>query len=113
MTEQNSTFTVILAGRVIQVKKPTSGQVEAMIRIATALRTGTEDDPNDFWIRHIQRLGKLLDSLVVEGDLDTVDDLYLTGKISSTELLQSILAATREEKEKAPKTGPVKRVRSK
>lgn len=111
MTEQNSTFTVILAGRTIAVKRPTPGQVEAMIRIGRSLQTGGEDDPTDYWIKHITRLGTLLESLVAEGDRDTVDDLYLTGKVDSTTLLTAILDASTPAGS-APKTGPVGKART-
>lgn len=111
MTEQNSTFTVILAGRTIGVKRPTPGQVEAMIRIGRSLQSGGDDDPTEYWIKHISRLGTLLESLINEGDRDTVDELYLTGKIDSTSLLTAILDASTPEQE-APKNGPVSKARS-
>ena len=111
MTEQNSTFTVILAGRTIQVKRPTPGQVEAMIRIGKALQTGADDDPTDYWIKHVSRLGVLLDSLIDEGDQETVDHLYLTGKVDSSTLLTAILDASTP-KDAAPKNGPVGKART-
>src|SRR5688572_28008437 len=111
MSEQNSTFTVILAGRTIQVKRPAPGQVEAMVRIARALQGGGDDDPSDYWIKHITRLGTLLESLIAEGDRDTVDDLNLTGKVDSSTLLTAILDASTP-KDAAPKNGPVGKART-
>lgn len=109
MAEQNSTFQIELHGRSITVKRPTDGQVESMIRIATGLRAG-DDQPQDYWIKYVQRLNRLLDSLIEPDDQDYVDELYETGKISSSVVLRALLEANRDASEpKAPKNGPVKK----
>lgn len=89
MTDSDNT--IILAGRIIGFNVPTTGQVESMVRIAGTLRKGADDAPVDFWMTQISRIGTLIDSLIVEGDREIVDDLYLTGKISSLEALQEIM----------------------
>lgn len=106
--------TIILAGRVVGFIKPTTGQLESMVRIARSLQRGTDDEPSDFWVKQIDRIGTLLESMIAEGDRDTVDHLYLTGKLSHGELLKAILdkmgesTVPTEAKTKA-KTASVKR----
>lgn len=90
MTETDNT--IILAGQVVGFIHPTQGQIEAMIRIGQTLKAGTDDEPGEFWLKQIHRIGKLLDSLIEPGDQDIVDDLYLTGKISHVDLLTQIMA---------------------
>lgn len=92
-TDEN---TLILAGRVVRFTPPTSGQIEAMIRIGRSVNKGTDDQPNDFWVKQIDRIGTLLDSMIAEGDRDTVDELYLTGKIDHTMLLTAIMKKVEE-----------------
>lgn len=108
MTEQKSTFVVDLHGRDVTFTYPTSGQVESMVRIATSLNVDDEEG-SGYWIRHIQRLNRLLNALIDPADHDYVDDLYDTGKISSSELLKIILDAQPGNQPKAPKNGPVKK----
>lgn len=108
--------TVILAGRVIRFIPPTTGQIEAMIRIGRSIRKGTDDQPNDFWVTQIDRIGTLLESMIAEGDRETVDELYLTGKIDHSALLTAIMktveanAEKSEDKaiDKAKKANPVR-----
>ena len=88
---ENDDNTLILAGRVVRFTPPTSGQIEAMIRIGRSVSKGTDDQPNDFWVKQIDRIGTLLESMIAEGDRDTVDELYLTGKIDHSELLSAIM----------------------
>lgn len=88
---ENDDNTLILAGRVVRFTPPTSGQIEAMIRIGRSVGKGTDDQPNDFWVKQIDRIGTLLESMIAEGDRDTVDELYLTGKIDHSELLSAIM----------------------
>lgn len=108
--------TIILAGRVIGFIPPTQGQLEAMIRIGRTMQRGTDDDSNEFWVKQIDRIGTLLESLITESDRDLVDDLYLTGKISHSDLLKAIMAKVRYDAEKSEdkaiakaKTASVKR----
>lgn len=114
MTETENT--ILLAGRVIGFIPPTQGQIEAMIRIGRTLQRGTDDDGNEFWMKQIDRIGTLLESLIAEGDRDLVDELYLTGKISHTDLLKEIMAKVERNAEKSEdkaiakaKTASVKR----
>ena len=83
--------TIILAGRVVGFVHPTQGQIEALIRISHTLTGGVDDAKQDFWIKQIQRIGTLLESLIAEKDRDLVEDLYLTGKIDHSTLLTTIL----------------------
>lgn len=89
MTDSDNT--IILAGRVVGFIPPTQGQIESMVRIAKTLQRGTDDSPSDFWVTQIHRIGTLIDSLIAETDRELVDELYLTGKISSMEALQAIM----------------------
>lgn len=89
MTDSDNT--IILAGRIIGFHPPTTGQVESMVRIARTLERGADDAPFDFWVTQISRIGTLIDSMIIESDREIVDDLYLTGKISSLEALQEIM----------------------
>lgn len=91
MSETDDKNTLILAGRVVAFIPPTQGQIEAMIRIGRSVRRGDDDADPEFWIKQIDRIGTLLESLIAEGDRDTVDELYLTGKISHADLLTQIL----------------------
>lgn len=83
--------TIILAGRVIGYIPPTQGQLEAMVRISRTLQAGTDDDPAEFWVKQINRIGTLIESLIEENDRELVDELYLTGKVSHTDLLTEIM----------------------
>lgn len=100
--------TIVLAGRVIGIIRPTQGQMESLIRIGRSLRRGTDDDTMEFWQTQIDRIGTLLDSLVAEGDRETVDTLYLTGKIDHTTLLTAILGKVRSEAEESEEKAIVK-----
>lgn len=93
MTEQSAPKTIIIAGRVLGFTPPTQGQLESMVRIARTLQRGTDDDSKEFWQTQIYRVGTLLESLINEGDRETLDELYLTGKTNSNELMAAILAA--------------------
>lgn len=104
MTES---YPVLIGGRIVGVTKPTDGQYEALVRIQHALSRGSEDSPAEFWKKQISRIGTLLDSLIVEADRETVDDMFLTGKIDTSELLHAIFTAFKEEKEKAGETNQV------
>lgn len=92
-TEDKVPNTLILAGRVVGFIPPSTGQIEAMIRIGRSIRKGADDQPEDFWVTQIDRIGTLLESLIVEGDRETVDELYLTGKIDHAMLLGAIMKA--------------------
>lgn len=100
--------TIVLAGRVIGIIRPTQGQMESLIRIGRSLRRGTDDDTMEFWHTQIDRIGTLLDSLIAEGDRETVDTLYLTGKIDHTTLLTAILGKVRSEAEESEEKAIVK-----
>lgn len=94
MTDSDNT--IILAGRVIGFTPPTQGQIESMARIGKTLQRGTDDAPTDFWVTQLDRIGTLLESMVDEKDRDLVDQLYLTGKISHTDLLTAIMTRVKE-----------------
>lgn len=94
MTEPDTDNTIILAGRVVRFTPPTQGQIESMVRIARTLREGPEDAPTEFWVTQVSRIGLLIDSLIAEGDRETVDTLYLTGKISAADALKAIIEKT-------------------
>lgn len=108
--------TIILAGRVVGFTYPTQGQIEAMIRIGRTMQRGADDEPNEFWLKQIDRIGTLLESLIAEGDRELVDQLYLTGKIDHSALLAAILGKVNDNAEKSEnkaiaraKTASVKR----
>lgn len=94
----DSVKTIVLAGRVIGFTPPTQGQIEAMARIGKSLQRGSDDEPMDFWITQLDRIGTLLESLIAEGDRETVDTLYLTGKISHTDLLTAVMNKIKADK---------------
>lgn len=109
MTEEKTGLdTIVLAGRVIAIIRPTQGQFESLIRIGRSLRRGTDDDTMEFWQTQIDRIGTLLDSLIAEGDRDVVDNLYLTGKIDHTTLLTAILGKVRSEAQESEDKAIVK-----
>jgi hypothetical protein len=93
--------TIILAGRVIQFIPPTQGQVEQMVRIARSTQRGADDAPSDFWVKQIGRIGDLLEQMIVEGDREAVEDLYVEGKLDHTALVTAILTKVRENAEKS------------
>lgn len=93
--------TIILAGRVIQFIPPTQGQVEQMVRIARSTQRGGDDAPSDFWVKQIGRIGDLLEQMIAEGDRETVEDLYVAGKLDHTALVAAILTKVRENAEKS------------
>lgn len=88
--------TIILAGRVVGFTPPSQGQLEIMVRIGRTIRSSTDDDATEFWQTQINRIGILLESLINEGDRETVDNLYLTGKIDHNALLGAILAKVKD-----------------
>lgn len=84
---------VTLAGNVFAVKPMTSGQIEAMFRIQRSLTLAGDFD-TAFYGRQIGRFGSLLDSLLTsDEDRDRVDELFLTGQLSTGEMLKLVLAA--------------------
>lgn len=93
--------TIILAGRVIRYIPPTQGQVEQMVRIARSTQRGADDAPSDFWIKQIGRIGDLLEQMIAEGDRETVEDLYVEGKLDHSALVAAILTKVRENAEKS------------
>ena len=101
MSDEAKRNTIILAGRVVGFTPPTTGQIEAMIRIGRSVKKGTDDAPEDFWVKQIDRVGTLLESLIDEGDRELVDELYLTGKIDHSMLLTAILKKVQEDAEES------------
>lgn len=89
--------TAIVGGRVIGVLEPTEGQWEAIIRIQKTLARSTDDDTTEFYAKQIDRVGTLLENLIEEKDRDLVDQLFLTGKISSTDLMSAIFGALKKD----------------
>lgn len=89
--------TAIVAGRIIGILMPTDGQWEALVRIQKTLMRATDDDTTEFYAKQVDRIGTLLENLVEEKDRDLVDQLFLTGKISSSELMLAIFNAIRGE----------------
>lgn len=94
MTDSDST--ILLAGRVIGFVPPTQGQIEVMARIGKTLQRGSDDEPTEFWITQLDRIGRLLEAMIIEGDRELVDTLYLTGKINHTDLLTAIMTKINE-----------------
>lgn len=94
---------VLIGGRMISVCKPTDGQIEALGRIARVIGRGTDDDKAEFWMKQIDRLGTLMESLIAPADVDIVDMLILTGKTRSADMLSAILGAWKEEPDKPAK----------
>lgn len=93
--------TIILAGRVVRYIPPTQGQIEQMVRIARSTQRGGDDAPPDFWVKQVGRIGDLLEQMIAEGDRDTIEDLYVTGKLDHSSLVAAILAKVRENAEKS------------
>lgn len=90
---------VTLAGNVFAVKPMTDGQIESMFRIQRSLTLAGDFDMK-FYGRQIGRFGSLLDSLLTsDEDRDKVDDLFLTGQLSTGELLKIILEAYNKREE--------------
>jgi hypothetical protein len=105
------TGVVDIGGRMITFAKPTDGQLEMLARIQRTLSRGTDDAPGEFWSKQIDRLGTLLDSLMSEADLEIVETMLLTGKISHVDILKGLFYAIEQGREDeptpAPTTGPV------
>jgi|SRR5687767_2940311 len=98
--------TCIVAGRAIGIYQPTSGQLETLNRLGRTIQRGTDDATSDFWGKQIDRLGILLEALIVEGDRDTVDMLFLQGKLDHLGLLRAVFDAITPKDKTAAK--PVK-----
>lgn len=88
---------VLIGGRMISVCKPTSGQYEAMARIAHSIGRGTDDDKTEFWMKQLNRLGTLMDSLILPAEAEIADELILTGKTTTADMLKAILGAWKED----------------
>lgn len=93
---------VLIGGRMISVCKPTDGQFEALARIAHTIARGTDDDKTEFWMKQINRLGTLMESLIMPSEVDLVDELVLTGKTTTAAMLSAILGAWTEDKADKP-----------
>lgn len=102
MTEQTEQLTILLAGRIIGITRPTQGQFEAMARISRTVAMGTDDDDMAFWTKQVARVGTLIEALIIETDRDLVDELFLTGKIDQNDLLRAMFAKFSEGREQAP-----------
>lgn len=100
--------TIVLAGRVLGYTPPTQGQIEALIRISRAIMRGAEDDQHEFWMTQIERVGTLLESLIDEGDRYALDQLYLTGKISTADIITAVMGQVDEDNKAEGKAKPVK-----
>lgn len=98
MTEKKAEpRTAIIAGRIVGILMPTDGQWEALVRIQKTLQRSTDDDTTEFYAKQVDRIGTLLENLIEEKDRDLVDQLFLTGKISSAELMLAIFNAIKGE----------------
>ena len=103
---------VELGGRMITFVKPTDGQLEMLARVKRTLARGTDDAPDDFWSTQIDRLGQILDALIVEADQPIVESMMITGKIGSVEILAALFTSINQNAAvKAPATGPVAAVK--
>lgn len=102
MTQTPEPKTAIVAGRVIGVLAPTDGQYETLARMARTLARGDDDNRAEFWGKQIDRLGTLMESLIAEGDRDTVDQLFLQGKLDHLTLLRAIFEALKPAEEVKP-----------
>jgi hypothetical protein len=102
MTDTAGPKTAIVAGRVIGILTPTDGQFETLARMARTLTRGDDDNRAEFWGKQIDRLGTLMESLIAEGDRDTVDQLFLRGKLDHLTLLQAIFGALKPVEEVKP-----------
>lgn len=99
---------IIIAGRVLGFTPPNQGQFESMVRISRAITRGAEDADSGFWEKQIDRVGTLIESMIDEGDRDVLDNLLLTGKTNSNELMTEILAKTRQIQQASGETKLVK-----
>jgi hypothetical protein len=106
----------VLAGKSIRFTRPTDGQVQALIRIGFGLKRMDDSTPKDFWVKQLDRMGTLLESLIHEDDRDAVDQMYLTGQVDHTELIRAVMGTLEKEAEasedkaiaKAKKSNPAR-----
>jgi hypothetical protein len=59
---------MVLAGKSIRFTRPTDGQVQALIRIGFGLKRMDDSTPKDFWVKQLDRMGTLLESLIHEDE---------------------------------------------
>lgn len=98
MSDEQVTYeTIELDGQTVRFVRPTDGQVQALIRIGFGLRRMNDDTPKDFWVKQLDRMGTVLESVIHEDDRDMVDQLYLTGKIDHSQLLRAIMGQLQDE----------------
>lgn len=100
---------IIVGGRILGFTPPNQGQFESMVRISKAIKRGADDNDPAFWEKQIDRVGTLIESMIDEGDRDTLDQLLLTGKTNSNELIGAILTEVRKIEE-ASGTKPAAKV---
>lgn len=89
--EKANEYTIELVGKPVRFTRPTEGQVQALIRIGFGLKRMDDDSPKDFWVKQLDRMGTLLESLIHEDDRDFVDQMYLTGKVDHSMLIQAVM----------------------
>lgn len=104
MTEESVGLNrIVIAGRVLGFTPPNQGQFESMVRISKAIKRGAEDGDTAFWEKQVDRIGTLIESMINEGDRETLDHLLLTGKTNSNELIGAILTEVRKVEEASTK----------
>lgn len=95
-------------GRVIQLRRPTDGQVAAMARYARSAQRSAGDV--SLAVDAVARMLDVLMNLVInEVDRTWLDDGMVIGKINLEDMTPLLNALNGEAQEQAPKTGPVKK----
>ena len=127
--EDKSTFTMPLAGRPVEFRRATSGQVIMLQKLyLRAVKRSEETDEQDERISLVGsamvRVLDFIESLMVnEADREFVEDKMLTGEIDYPELLEALGGGkkvdqdpddeepkTRKAVRKSPKAAPAKKV---
>lgn len=109
-TVEHTYHRAYVAGHEVGVTAPTRGQFEAMLRMRNTLLRGTDDERHEFYVKQLDRIGTLLESLIAESDRDLVDTLVLTGKVDLVSLMGAVFEALKPIEEAAPaKAAPVKK----
>lgn len=108
MTDNKTGKTILVGGRILGFTPPKQGHLESMVRISRSIKSGTDDDSSEFWQKQVYRIGTLIESLIDEGDRELLDELMLTGKTNTNELLAAIFDALKED-EPVKAAGPAKK----
>jgi len=93
------TVLVELAGREIEMRKPTDGSMVVLARISRGLPKienveELSDEVRERLIRNLGTLGKIVDGMVVkDDDKDWLEDAMIDGEVTAEEVFASIRVA--------------------